>query len=172
MTSFAGSASAQNTVFCGRIQLFLAQLFPLSEKSALNLMSHFNLDKVTAFNEDEHAEGTRNDDTTNTPMEVESTNFSFDSTDTNAPIDFNLYCKLWSLQDFFRQPTQCYTTEQWKTLTSNMEEIFQAFGSYKLEEEARSSGSRTKQRTSSVSGNVDYKESHYFANVPHTAKSS
>lgn len=156
-------SSAQNTVFCGRIQLFLAQLFPLSEKSALNLMSHFNLDNVTSFNEDEHA-CAKGGDTANTPMEVESANFSFDSTDTNAPIDFNLYSKLWSLQDFFRQPTQCYATEQWKTLTTNMEEIFKAFGSYKLEEEARSSGSRKKQRTSSVSGNVeDYKESHYFA---------
>jgi len=26
-------STSQNTVFCGRIQLFLARLFPLSEKS-------------------------------------------------------------------------------------------------------------------------------------------
>lgn len=156
-------SSAQNTVFCGRIQLFLAQLFPLSEKSALNLMSHFNLDNVTAFKEDDLA-GIKAGDATITPMEIESTNFSFDSTDTNAPIDFNLYCKLWSLQDFFRQPTQCYSAEQWKALTTNLEEVFKAFGSYKLEEEARSTGSRKTQRTSSISSNVeDYKESHYFA---------
>ena len=43
---------AQNTVFCGRIQLFLARLFPLSEKSALNLMSHFNLENITTFNKE------------------------------------------------------------------------------------------------------------------------
>lgn len=152
-------SAAQNTVFCGRIQLFLAQLFPLSEKSALNLMSHFNLDNITAFNEDDSSGAGA------TPMEVESTSFSFDSTDTNAPIDFDLYRKLWSLQDFFRQPTQCYSVEQWKTVTSNMEEVFKAFGSYKLEEEARSlSSNRKRGRMASLSTNVeDYKESHYFA---------
>ena len=32
-------SQSKNTVFCGRIQLFLARLFPLSEKSALNLVS-------------------------------------------------------------------------------------------------------------------------------------
>ena len=31
-------SQSKNTVFCGRIQLFLARLFPLSEKSALNLV--------------------------------------------------------------------------------------------------------------------------------------
>ena len=30
---------SQNTIFCGRIQLFLAHLFPLKEKSGLNLVS-------------------------------------------------------------------------------------------------------------------------------------
>lgn len=154
-------SSAQNTVFCGRIQLFLAQLFPLSEKSALNLMSHFNVDNVTAFNEDEPS-GAKTSEAM--PMDVESTSFSFDSTDTNAPIDFNLYWKLWSLQDFFRQPNQCYAADQWKTLATNMEEVLKAFGSYKLEEEARSLNSRKRKRTSSLSTNVeDYKESHYFA---------
>ena len=39
----------RNTVLCGRIQLFLAQLLPLDEKSALNIMGAFNLDNVTSF---------------------------------------------------------------------------------------------------------------------------
>lgn len=156
-------SSAQNTVFCGRIQLFLAQLFPLSEKSALNLMSHFNLDNVTSFSVENELSTAKRIDSEVTPMEIETTSFSFDSADTNAPIDFDLYRKLWSIQDFFRQPTQCYTADQWKTLTGNMEDIFKAFGSYKLEEEARSL-SRKRKRTASLSANVeDYKESHYFA---------
>merc|ERR1719334_1463336 len=45
-------SQSRNTVFCGRIQLFLARLFPLSEKSALNLVSQFNLENVTVFNKD------------------------------------------------------------------------------------------------------------------------
>ncbi len=43
-------SKSQNTLFCGRIQLFLARLFPLSEKSGLNLMSQFNLDNFTIYN--------------------------------------------------------------------------------------------------------------------------
>lgn len=46
-------SKSQNTVFCGRIQLFLARLFPLSEKSGLNLQSQFNLENVTVFNKNE-----------------------------------------------------------------------------------------------------------------------
>lgn len=157
-------SSAQNTVFCGSIQLFLAQLFPLSEKSALNLMSHFNLDNVTSFNDKDASEATTDSGGATTPMETSSpAKPPFDGgADTNAPIDFNLYRKLWSLQDFFRQPTQCYSAEQWRTVTANMEEVLTAFGSYKLEEEARLS--RKRGRTASLSTNVeDYKESHYFA---------
>ncbi len=36
----------QNTVFCGRILLFLAKFFPFSERSGLNVISEFNLGKT------------------------------------------------------------------------------------------------------------------------------
>lgn len=29
------------------------------------------------------------------------------------PIDYNLYRKFWSLQDFFRKPGQCYEKKPW-----------------------------------------------------------
>lgn len=156
-------SSAQNTVFCGRIQLFLSQLFPLSEKSALNLMSHFNLENVTTYTDDEElltTQGVSNKDGATAMDTNDGTvgSSSDDKMDTNAPVDFNLYRKLWSIQDFFRQPTQCYTADQWKVLTENMGEIFRAFGSYKLEEEA-SSQSRKKKGSSGV----QYSEPHYFA---------
>ena len=31
------------------------------------------------------------------------------------PVDYNLYRKFWSLQDFFRRPAQCYEKFAWKT---------------------------------------------------------
>uniref|UniRef100_A0A2K5C725 Uncharacterized protein n=1 Tax=Aotus nancymaae TaxID=37293 RepID=A0A2K5C725_AOTNA len=46
-------SKSQNTVFCGQIQLFWARLFPLSEKSGLNLQSQFNLENVPVFNTNE-----------------------------------------------------------------------------------------------------------------------
>ena len=41
-------SKTQTTVFSGRIHLFLAKLFPLNEKSGLNLMSHFS-DNFTRY---------------------------------------------------------------------------------------------------------------------------
>lgn len=35
----------------------------------------------------------------------------------NVPIDFNLYKKFWALQDYFRNPTQCYNNAAWKAFT-------------------------------------------------------
>ena len=165
-------SATQNTVFCGRIQLFLARLFPLSEKSALNLMSHFNLENVTLFNKDagvsEEAIASKNDEA----MEIDS--LDEEIIESAAPIDFNLYHKLWSLQDFFRQPTLCYVSDQWKTLTSNTQEILQAFSSYKLDQISSSSSSSSLSKSSTkrkrkhstslrVNPSVEYSESHYFA---------
>ena len=33
-------------------------------------------------------------------------------------IDYNLYCKFWALQDFFRNPNQCYSKVHWKTFSA------------------------------------------------------
>jgi hypothetical protein len=69
-------SKSQNTVFCGRIHLFLAQLFPLSERSGnlgiysvfsfqisiclgLNLMSQFNLENVTHYTKAEDYDKSR-----------------------------------------------------------------------------------------------------------------
>ena len=43
----------QNTVFCGRILLFLAKFFPISERSGLNVISEFNLENTTTFSEED-----------------------------------------------------------------------------------------------------------------------
>ena len=161
-------SSAQNTVFCGRIQLFLARLFPLSEKSALNLMSHFNLENVTTYNKEagtevEAAETSKTKDPD--AMEVDNPNDSFD--ESSGPIDFNLYHKLWSLQDFFRNPTLCYSTEHWKTLIAATPEVLQAFSSYKLEDVAQSSSKKKRKKTGEKaqrrSSFMEHTESHYFA---------
>ena len=44
---------SQNTVFCGRILLFLAKFFPFSERSGLNVISEFNLENTTVISKDD-----------------------------------------------------------------------------------------------------------------------
>jgi THO complex subunit 1 len=45
-------AKSKHTVFCGRILVYLANVFPLSERSGVNLRGDFNVDNVTFYEED------------------------------------------------------------------------------------------------------------------------
>ncbi|KAM8967565.1 THO complex subunit 1 isoform 2-T2 [Pelodytes ibericus] len=131
-------SKSQNTVFCGRIQLFLARLFPLSEKSGLNLQSQFNLENVTVFNvnEQESTFGQKQVEDKDDGMEIEEGEMGDDDAPTSSliPIDYNLYRKFWSLQDFFRNPVQCYDKNAWKTFLKFSDEVLTVFRSYKLDD--------------------------------------
>ncbi|XP_053323040.1 THO complex subunit 1 isoform X2 [Spea bombifrons] len=131
-------SKSQNTVFCGRIQLFLARLFPISEKSGLNLQSQFNLENVTVYNvnEQESTLGQKQVEDKDDGMEIEEGEMGDDdaSTSSSIPIDYNLYRKFWSLQDFFRNPVQCYDKSFWKTFLKFSEEVLTIFKSYKLDD--------------------------------------
>ncbi|XP_077126442.1 THO complex subunit 1 [Ranitomeya variabilis] len=131
-------SKSQNTVFCGRIQLFLARLFPLSEKSGLNLQSQFNLENVTVFNvnEQESTLGQKQVEEREDGMEIEEGEMGDDEVPNSSsiPIDYNLYRKFWSLQDFFRNPIQCYDKTSWKTFLKFSEEVLQVFKSFKLDD--------------------------------------
>lgn len=118
----------QNTVFCGRIQLFLSKFFPFSERSGLNIVSEFNLDNFTEYGLDSKD----HDESDN--KELEDT-----AEDIPLKIDYDLYCKFWSLQDFFRNPNQCYNKPQWKMFQMHADNILQSFSSFKLEDVRQSS---------------------------------
>merc|ERR1711973_718690 len=47
-------------------------------------------------------------------------------------VDYNLYIKFWSLQDFFRNPPQCYTPVGWKTFKLHMMEVLSVFDSHRI----------------------------------------
>ncbi|XP_005098300.1 THO complex subunit 1 [Aplysia californica] len=122
-------SKSQNTVFCGRIQLFLSRLFPLSEKSALNLASQFNLDNVTVYARQGQTEET-NGETKAKPMDVdEPTTLS-----NSIPIDYHLYRKFWALQDFFRRPNQCYDKTSWLTFAQYAGDVMSVFSTFKLDD--------------------------------------
>ncbi|XP_054889560.1 THO complex subunit 1 isoform X2 [Poeciliopsis prolifica] len=130
-------SKSQNTVFCGRIQLFLARLFPLSEKSGLNLQSQFNLDNITVFNKNEQEStlGQKTDEKEDT-MEVEEGEMGEDDAPApcSIPIDYNLYRKFWTLQDYFRNPLQCYDKFSWMTFLKFSDETLAVFKSFKLDD--------------------------------------
>ncbi|XP_076462348.1 THO complex subunit 1-like [Babylonia areolata] len=123
-------SKSQNTVFCGRIQLFLSRLFPLSEKSALNLMSQFNLENVTVF-------ASHSSDTKASESALKTEKMDLEDGETDAAsivIDYNLYRKFWSLQDYFRKPVQCYDKASWRAFVMYSDEVLTAFSSCKLDD--------------------------------------
>ncbi|XP_031418995.1 THO complex subunit 1 [Clupea harengus] len=131
-------SKSQNTVFCGRIQLFLARLFPLSEKSGLNLQSQFNLENITVFNKNEQEStlGQRHSEEKEDGMDVEEGEMGDEDEPApcSIPIDYNLYRKFWTIQDYFRNPVQCYDKFSWMTFLKYSDETLAVFKSYKLDD--------------------------------------
>ncbi|KAB7503708.1 THO complex subunit 1 [Armadillidium nasatum] len=112
---------SQNTIFCGRILLFLARFFPFSERSGLNLISEFNLENVTVFTDTEVSD-----------MEL-GENIGEEKKESRPSLDYTLYTKFWALQDFFRNPSQCFQKSPWKLFTKYADDILEAFLSFKLD---------------------------------------
>jgi THO complex subunit 1 len=137
---------SQNTVFCGRILLFLATFFPFSERSGLNIISEFNLENITEYGADAN-------ELTDEPSE---------KGDGQLQIDYNLYCKFWALQDYFRNPNQCYDKLKWKTFQLHSSGVLSAFSSFKLEEpRGHSSKTALADEAMDVTEN-NLKETHHF----------
>ncbi|CAH0381746.1 unnamed protein product [Bemisia tabaci] len=135
---------SQNTVFCGRILLFLAKFFSFSERSGLNIISEFNLENVTEYSTTSFEKMDVQED-----AEAEVNN--------KLKVDFNLYTKFWALQDYFRNPTLCYNKVQWKTFTSYCSCVLTAFKNFKLDDINVSKDSLSMSIESQLQGQ------HYFA---------
>ena len=131
----------QNTVFCGRILLFLAKFFPFSERSGLNIISEFNLDNTTVFSSQVGDNFTGKEDgeisTKNDKMDVtdepDSKKIRIEEDERDLNIDYALYSKFWQLQDFFRNPIQCYEKSKWLLFSKHAKDVFAIFKSFKLD---------------------------------------
>lgn len=86
--------------FAGIIVCFLARVFPLSEKSGLNIRGSYNVDNVTFYDQEES---------------------DSKSEDVNQK-EKDLYVKFWGLQDVFREPVKLLSgdIEQFKNTVSEV----------------------------------------------------
>lgn len=129
---------SQNTVFCGRILVFLAKFFPFFERSGLNLISEFNNDEAMQVKFDvERVEfkapanvGNGLDSNRSSQIEEEE---GLILTNESIVLDFDLYKKFWSLQEFFRTPTLCYKPLHWKKFTDCADETIELFTNFKAD---------------------------------------
>lgn len=63
------------------------------------------------------------------------------------PIDYNLYRKFWTLQDYFRNPVQCYDKFSWITFIKYSDETLAVFKSFKLDDTQASRRKREEMHT-------------------------
>ncbi|XP_078161055.1 nuclear matrix protein-like protein [Carex rostrata] len=102
-------SKANDVVLCGRILMFLAHFFPLSERSAVNIKGVFNTSNETKY-EKEASEG--------------------------VPIDFKFYKTLWSLQEHFSNPAQTTLSQpKWQKFAGNLAVVLDTFEAQPLTED-------------------------------------
>jgi THO complex subunit 1 len=153
---------AEDTVFCGRVFIYLFQSFPLGDKSSVNLRGEFHSENVTTFDEiakeptekqeqditmtegaepaapEEaevgHAE-TPSQQTSKVPKVVVST-----GDDKKSDVDLNaLYPLFWSLQAYFSAPSKMFDAERFTSFKTGMEATLAAFKNINTEMENESS---------------------------------
>ncbi|THU43801.1 hypothetical protein C4D60_Mb02t00620 [Musa balbisiana] len=87
-------SKANDVVFCGRILMFLAHFFPLSERSAVNIKGVFNTSNETKYEKD---------------------------APDGITVDFNFYKTFWSLQEHFSNPTSTtLAPSKWQKFAFNL----------------------------------------------------
>lgn len=91
-------------------------------------MSQFNLDNVTTYTTQSSEFKV---DVKEEKMEVEEG--EMDELP-SIPVDYKLYRRFWSLQDYFRKPSQCYEKIPWKSFQQNSEAVLKCFASSKLDD--------------------------------------
>ncbi|KAG5539249.1 hypothetical protein RHGRI_019716 [Rhododendron griersonianum] len=105
-------SKANDVVFCGRIIMFLAHFFPLSERSGpytVNIKGVFNTSNETKY-EKEAPEG--------------------------ISIDFNFYKTFWSLQEHFCNPASLtQAPAKWQKFTSSLMVVLNTFEAQPLSDE-------------------------------------
>nr|CAD7426621.1 unnamed protein product [Timema monikensis] len=96
--------------------------------NGLNIVSEFNLDNITEY-------GTEADGDLDILVDKdEPMDEDVKPTDSKLKLDYNLYGKFWALQDFFRNPNQCYNKVQWKIFSTHSSNVLLAFKSFKLDD--------------------------------------
>ncbi|XP_052485742.1 THO complex subunit 1 isoform X2 [Gossypium raimondii] len=102
-------SKANDVVFCGRILMFLAHFFPLSERSAVNIKGVFNTSNETKYEKD--------------PPE-------------GISVDFNFYRTFWSLQEYFCNPASLSNAPlKWQKFTASLMVVLNTFDAQPLSEE-------------------------------------
>jgi hypothetical protein len=99
-------SKAEHAVLCGRILLLLAKVYPLSDKSGVNLKGEVNVGNVTAFESEEEynarasmlALAANGHSSSGSSAMQTDTVVTVAPTPATRPIDYAFYSSFWALQ--------------------------------------------------------------------------
>jgi THO complex subunit 1 len=150
---------AEDTVFCGRVFMFLFQSFPLGEKSSVNLRGEYHTSNVTIYDETlgPDSEQMDVDEATKEESKVEETSQATTQISVTAPngkeskakdeskvineepvLDTNaLYPVFWSLQSYFSNPTKLFKPEELTAFKSGLEATLDKFRAVQKQQDTR-----------------------------------
>lgn len=158
---------AEDTVFCGRVFIFLFQSFPLGDKSAVNLRGEYHTENVTTFDENTETASKENEgadiemtDQKETEEQKAEKDTQQPSGDQEAPktpkvvvsdntnkgaekkVDLDvLYPMFWGLQAYFSAPTRMFDPQHFATFKTGLESTLSTFKNIKTDLESQSSKS-------------------------------
>lgn len=89
-----------DATFCGEIRMIMALVYPLTERSGVNLRGEFNLENVTRFEVNEGVD----------PESLLAVPVKLDEIMDND--NHNFYQILWGIQDYFRNPSSITESAQ------------------------------------------------------------
>jgi len=127
-------------VFCGRILFFLAYVYPLSERSGVNVTGAFNTANATVIADAEQA--TTSQTATGADADADAdADVSMGSDGKDAPasklVDKALHNALWRLQQYIMSPVQATASASaWKAFVSCVDLVLNAFEAQRLESTA------------------------------------
>ncbi|KAF3162880.1 hypothetical protein TWF225_002351 [Orbilia oligospora] len=118
-------SKSEDTVFCGRIFVFLTKSFPLSERSGVNLRGEFHVENKTTFDErrsqlagnqpDHFSPSLRDNDSSEAALAADACN--------------RLYAVLWSTQHEFAEPIRLFQKEILDNFKESLDTVIKAFRS-------------------------------------------
>uniref|UniRef100_A0A8R1HVD0 THO complex subunit 1 n=1 Tax=Caenorhabditis japonica TaxID=281687 RepID=A0A8R1HVD0_CAEJA len=125
------------TSFCGRIMFFLSRFLPLTEKSGVNFMGHFNTANATVYDEtDTESEALLTVATSSTPAaeseDIEVGEIEEDNAK-EITVTPEMYRQFWSLQKFMSNPNSLYEKDKFAVFKRDLSAVLSLMTSNKLE---------------------------------------
>ncbi|KAE8895555.1 hypothetical protein PF007_g14495 [Phytophthora fragariae] len=121
-------SKTHNSVFCGKILVFLSFTFALSERSAVNLTGKANVTNVTVFEDEDAFDLAEATDAAKASEIVPGLEIDDDPSADVGPIDYNLYRTFWDLQSFFREHQMAtQSAENWEKFFTELNVVLAAF---------------------------------------------